>query len=384
MDLVDGLSEDLGAVRNAVPDKTMRSSPGGGADSNEASEQFQKDFLSHVEENSAGYSNATFNSRDLANLVVQASNDLEGEAKENLKRLMQFVKRDDQVLFISSFDPPEDRKSARVLNRFMELLNKSTPKWASGKADNYTLVIGNKIRYLMDLKREEREKIKEDKARLRDGLQPMWRERLDRIRRDVKEIGKQIKEAREKVFTRAITLPLGQGNWGYTSDGSKRVVIVDRSGLVPSERFVPGVRADAKLIAKQMEETMRFRANNQKLTDEEQNRYKFVAGRFDEGKTHNAYLYVYAHELGHQIHYRSGAKLVPEDSTTWRRGSTFPHSNRGISDYSRKNHNEAFAEAFAAFIFNPKALREYDEPLYKWVKSNFEVALEKAGSPLPL
>lgn len=53
---------------------------------------------------------------------------------------------------------------------------------------------------------------------------------------------------------------------------------------------------------------------------------------------------------------------------------------KGLTEYSSVNKFEAFAEAFVAFTFNPKALKQADEPLYDWVKGSMDAALSKAGA----
>lgn len=373
-DFISEMSDDVGKFRDSV-----QSRGSGGSESRrlpeEAREQYQKDFLDHVERNSAGYSTATFQPRDLANLLVQASNDLEGEAKENLKRLMDFVVKDDQVLFVSTRETPKEIRDVKTIKKFVDLLEKSYPPLRL----DYEVKLG-RIRSLV---KEMRDKIKQDQERVKNGQMPMWKERISRIRnKELKELADQLKEAREKIFAVGVTRTDNPNNWGFTNRTSRRVVVTDRSNI-PSDRFVVGERADAKLAAKQVRETMEFRAGKQKLTDEEIHQTKFVVGRFGEGKTTSAYLHVYIHELGHQIHYRSGEPLPPKDSVSLSRGSTLAESNKGISKYSTVNHQETFAEAFAAFVLNPKALRENDEPLYNWVRSNFETAIERVGAPIP-
>lgn len=380
-DLVMGLSEDLGTVRDSVSDR-------GSAEEgtkrvrfpDEASEQYQKDFLDHVERNSTSYAKSTFDHMDLANMVVQASNQLEGEAKENLKRLMDFVRKDDQVLIVSTYDNTGNKKG---IARFISLLNKSQPLWAAEK--NGMTSFERTLKYMRTLIEELKEKTAQDRQRVREGLTPLHRQRIDRLQSDLKRIGGEIRNAREKLFSRAITYPLGQGNWGFTSHDSRKTVVVDRSTLNPKDRFTPGARVDAKLIAKQMKDNIDFRASKPKLTDEEQSLSHLVVGRLPEGKVNNTYLYAYIHELGHQIHYRSGKEFPPSDSVSLNRGrGSMAINNSGISRYSNHHFNEAFAEAFSVFIFNPSALREHDEPLYNWIRSNFDKAIENVGGELKL
>lgn len=368
VELGQELSDDMVKARDSSPRVESR-----GKLPDEAKEQYQKDFVNHVDKNSAKYSNATFSPRDLANLLVQASNDLEGEAKENMKKLLQFVVKDDQVVFVSTLKETEKKRDIKTVKRFMELLEKSYPRLKL----KYNFSIGQIIK----LKEEQRVKTKEDRERKERGLPPIHSQRISGIQRELQMHGKTIKEARDKVFDAGVTRSDKEGNWGFTNGFSRRVVITDRSSI-PANRWVDGERGDAKLVSQQMRDVMDFRASKPKLSDEEQLETKFIAGRFGEGKTNSAYAYVYVHELGHQVHYRSGEGFPPSDSVSKSRGSTLYSSNRGLSKYSEHSHQETFAEAFSAFIFNPEALREHDEPMYNWVKSSFETALQKAGTPL--
>lgn len=374
IDLISEMSDGMGKVRDTVENSSPEKRPPANRLPEEAKEQYQKDFLNHVEANSAKYSNATFTPRDLANLVVQASNDLEGEAKENLKKLMEFAVKDDQVLFISTREIPKDSKDVKTVRRFAELLDKGYPFLKLNYEENINRVVELR-KELLKLKREDRE-------RKAEGLLPLHSQRINRIENiELKELTKKLNEARETVFKANITRSNNEGNWGFTSAESKRIVISDRSSI-PADRFVVGERGDARLAARQIKETIDFRASKPKMTDEEHNQTKFVAGRFADGKTSTAYLYVYIHELGHQVDFRSGqVNTGLRDSVSLSRGSTLYHSNRGISKYSTFNEREAFAEAFSAFILNPKALRDHDPPLYNWVKGAFDAAIQNAGKP---
>lgn len=370
-DLISALSDEMGKVRDVIPSRSesnvSRSVP------EEAKEQYQKDFAEHVLKNSAGYSNATFQPGDLLNLVLQASNDLEGEAKENLKKLMEFAVKDNQVLFVSTKDVPRDNRDVKTVRKFAELLDKSYPY--------LKLNFERNINFIRELKAERKEKVLADRKRKAEGLPPISRERIERIDRDIKNLSKQLKEARDKIFADNVTRSSKDSNWGFTSAQSRRVVVMDKSST-SSEKFVRGERVDVKLIARQIQETIDFRAKTPKLTDEEIFNTRFAVGRFAEGKTTNAYLHVYLHELGHQVQHRANSNVPPADSVSLKRGSTIYNTNTGISHYSRFNNHEAFAEAFATFILNPKALREHDEPLYNWVSSSLDKAMARAGAPV--
>lgn len=276
IDLVSEISDGLDRVKEAIPIKEGSGEVVMGP-SSEAKEQYQKDFIKHVEGNSINYPTASFQPRDLVNLVVQASNSLQGEAKDNLKRLMEFAIKDGQVLFIATKDDPKGRVKAKDLRRFASLLDQSYP----GLKINFE----QRIQRIVDMKKELKTKLGQDKEREKEGLLPANKQRTDRLRQDIKRAALELKEARNQIFKPGVTRSEKDGNWGFTNDTSRRVVIMDRSNI-PSDRFVKGERADTSLIARQIKETMDFRANTPKLTDDEIYRTKFVVGRFAEGENY--------------------------------------------------------------------------------------------------
>ena len=75
------------------------------------------------------------------------------------------------------------------------------------------------------------------------------------------------------------------------------------------------------------------------------------------------------HEMGHQIHYQSGALNLGRQYVK-DKGMTY------VTGYSRSNHLEQFAEAFTQYIFNPEGLQKNAPRLYKWVDETFEEAMK--------
>ena len=75
------------------------------------------------------------------------------------------------------------------------------------------------------------------------------------------------------------------------------------------------------------------------------------------------------HEMGHQIHYQSGALNLGRQYVK-DKGMTY------VTGYSRSNHLEQFAEAFTQYIFNPEGLQEKAPRLYKWVDATLDQSLK--------
>ena len=75
------------------------------------------------------------------------------------------------------------------------------------------------------------------------------------------------------------------------------------------------------------------------------------------------------HEMGHQVHYQSGALNLGRQYAK-DKGMTY------VTGYSRSNHLEQFAEAFTQYIFNPEGLQEKAPRLYKWVDATLEQSLK--------
>ena len=75
------------------------------------------------------------------------------------------------------------------------------------------------------------------------------------------------------------------------------------------------------------------------------------------------------HEMGHQVHYQSGALNLGRQYLK-DKGMTY------VTGYSRSNHLEQFAEAFTQYIFNPEGLQEKAPRLYKWVDATLDQSLK--------
>ena len=75
------------------------------------------------------------------------------------------------------------------------------------------------------------------------------------------------------------------------------------------------------------------------------------------------------HEMGHQVHYQSGALNLGRQYIK-DKGMTY------VTGYSRSNHLEQFAEAFTQYIFNPEGLQEKAPRLYKWVDATLDQSLK--------
>ena len=77
----------------------------------------------------------------------------------------------------------------------------------------------------------------------------------------------------------------------------------------------------------------------------------------------------FVHEMGHQIHYQSGAASLGQQFRKLG-GMTYP------TEYSRKNALEQFTESFVQYVFNPEGLQERAPRLYKWVDATLEQSLK--------
>ena len=75
------------------------------------------------------------------------------------------------------------------------------------------------------------------------------------------------------------------------------------------------------------------------------------------------------HEMGHQVHYQSGALNLGRQYAK-DKGMTY------VTGYSRSNHLEQFAEAFTQYIFNPEGLQDKAPRLYKWVVATLDQSLK--------
>ena len=86
-------------------------------------------------------------------------------------------------------------------------------------------------------------------------------------------------------------------------------------------------------------------------------------------KLSSSWLDTLVHEMGHQVHYQSGALSLGRQYLK-DKGMTY------VTGYSRTNSLEQFAEAFTQYIFNPEGLQEKAPRLYKWVDATLEQSLK--------
>lgn len=351
-ELGQNISEGLGKVSEEVSSR----------------DSLQENFLKILEKNSFSLPNRSFSSKDVANAVIQASNQLEGEAKENLRKMMSFVEKDKQNLVISTTHSYHNQVTDSSWVNSPEFKELTARAYAKGNPSDTVNKLRLDVENLdMNIERllkkiEVFEKNGQDTKVVVANLLEARKER--RIK---------LEELRYPDFAIAKKVLARDGVRGFTNSNSRNIILIDNPKGYGG--FNKGRATDATLISKQIQDTMERRANWASLTPEQQSATFNIVGSLGKDKFNERLLATYVHEMGHQIHYRSGIEDPPPKSTTLGRAL-----GRGISGYSNESYRETFAEAFVAFVFNPKALKQQDEPLYNWVRDNLDYALSNAGS----
>jgi hypothetical protein len=386
VDLADPVSSDLAKASGKV-------SSGKPKENDKLSSEFSK----HLEENSFTIPGRSFTHRDVANMVNQAAAGLTGEARENIDKMRQFVVRDKQVLFVSTNGgdgPFKGRGFPKWVQYedFLKLLDKSIDFQVWGPALGLMNFFGAKSfsahmkAYLdSEMFRGAKEGLKKDKA------EELKLERTIAMRRkrgwktdDQEFLLEELKRGRRttasllgsRLRNYSNIIAVSPGAMGSTNPGSRMTLLADSSKDSP---YSSSQRVDSGRLQQRVSDVISRRATAKDSTDiAELDKGTFTfAGNRKGGPNNDTILMAYVHEIGHQIQFRSGKsrESPPEDSISLNRQIA-----PGITRYSRETKNETFAEAFVAYVFNPKALRDHDEPLYNWVRDTVEKGLLNAGT----
>ena len=185
---------------------------------------------------------------------------------------------------------------------------------------------------------------------------------LAQVRKDLRTSRAYIKDLPRRYSSVSLGLPAD----GHTSSFQRSIVVTDDFDELLHSPFDKTGRVDIDGLSKGIGNNLGARAKPSLTTREAMDTYE---GR-RRGTRNESVLYTYIHETGHQVYFRAGSPPPPK--LKW----------RAPTGYGETNTDELFAESFAAYTLNPKALREYDEGLFRWVESAYAKALGNAGKPL--
>lgn len=371
IDAEDGLSKGLSEVSKGLESRDKIDEANGDK------------FLSHMKENSFEVPVRSFDGTDVAKMLNEAVDGLDGEAKVNLDKLRQFAMKDGQALLVSVpyndyLKKHGDKAAERVAkwsmsSEYIKLLDKSMPSsytFAKKKAD-----LEERIDKGTAFVKKLRERIAEREAKGYDTS--LDKSTLKKVISSLGEDKKLLGEMPMDLARRAMSL---DGVGGWTQKFSKYVVINETALSFSYDR---NRKIDPKSIQSSIASVMTQRmgaTNSTNLDALTLSTHDFTSAYSRPNSTISALrneqiLMTYVHEMGHQVHFRAGSPNPPADSVSLGRRIA-----KGITEYSTTNHFETFAEAFVAYTFNPKALRQVDEPLYNWVKGTVDSAIAKAGT----
>lgn len=348
-----------------------------------ARETLAAELSKHMKEYSFTMPGRSFDGTDVANMVNEAAN-LPGEAGENVAKMQFFILKDKQGLWIGETMEKYAEKTGTLGVREF---NKKDVPWAMtpeyrtllermghGEALERIKQAESRLSQNKELEKSVKEKIEIDKKYGIDPKDNFRSNELKNIRKQMRDDKEVIKDAPRRLSSFAFA---EEGADGSTASWKRTVSVADNGGAFHAG-FDKGRKVNAQEIQDGVGKVMSERA---KLDELEGSKRSMVAiDTFSGGsplKSRNEkVLYVYTHEVGHQVYFRAGSPPPPPDSVSER------WKERGITGYAATNRDELFAESFALYTFNPKVLKEVDRPLYDWVDSTVNTAMTNAGNPL--
>lgn len=383
VEMEEGISQDLGRVSKKVGNSRNTSQP--------SKDPLAVSFSNHFKENSFAIPGRSYTGEDLANMINQVASGLTGEARENIDKLRKFVVEDRQVLFITTHNTDKPFKRGlppwALSDNYLKMLDKALDfqEWSKylyiGPVGSTFLSSGRNGLKEAKSKRRERKRLKAKELKLLETIKTRRKKGLDTSREEYSlDLNRSIRSRDAKSFTRNLrpfsnVISFAEGANGLTYRAGRLILMADNRtiGMVP---FSKSQKVDAKDLQSRISQVIERRAKATETTDIKKldsDTYHFSGKRQE--WNNGSILMTYIHEVGHQVHWRGGMPDPPSNSTSLNR-SIAP----GITRYSTEAPIETFAEAFVAYTLNPKALRNYDFPLYSWVKETLELALSNAGS----
>jgi hypothetical protein len=317
----------------------------------------------YISENSFALPNTRFTGSDVGEMVDDIINQ---QPDGNMRKLVDFAKKDGQVLFISE---TEQGLAKRLGIYGVRDFNKQDVPWALSAEYKTQLqkALGPDVfrdesfhsERLPTLKRMEKE-MKEKIARAKESGwdDTISRNTLKNIRKDIKQSNDYLADLPRRYSSHA----LGSIADGHTSSYTRRVVLTDDSNELLHGAFDRGRKVSAADLRKGISETLSARAGGDVSSR------TFDVRRY--GGRKESIAYTYTHETGHQVFFRAGSPPPPK-----LKGNT-------PTGYAELNTDELFAESWSAYIFDPAGLKQFDKGLYDWVESTLGKAMKNAGRPL--
>lgn len=346
-----------------------------------------RDFALHLKKNSFVSPKGSYYPEDLAKAVNNLSSILEGPAEENIDKLKKFVITSDQKLAISSHRKTIDNRVVpwAVSQVFLDFLDSSLDykKWArAGNRDifnSYGWVTFNSAYY--GLKKDHipsfisrlRKAREEEKVSRYKTLYEMDNSGLEfkYVKMELEYISNQRRfwtsciSGVSREFSNVICL--SEDTTGFTFSYGNLVVVKGHEGRNKSLKVKP--YKTLMSMKTNVEKVMKLRSSVYPLSRIDRDLTYSFGCPFD--GTELITISTYIHEVGHQIYFKEKYK-PPKNSISLGR-----NLNRGITDYSTESDDEAFAEAFVAYVLNPEVLMQHDKPLYDWVNDTVNTVLSR-------
>lgn len=388
VDLASDISTDTGKVAKEIESRPKATSKKPPEDETKGKAEALKQ---HLKENSFTLPGKSFGGEDIANMVNQAAKDLDGEARENISKLMDFIVRDKTGVFVT-----ESKDTYFATNGGPKGALDKAKKWALSKEflslldRTFGVNVNNNFT-------EMKEKMEEGVKQLRSRVALLKKaiEDVEKFGGDARGERGLLNQLNNMLATRENDLKLlparvggiifgGSNADGWTMQNARFVAVQEDSKNFLHGPYDKNRGINSKGMQDSIAETMekRAKATNAQAKDIAVGTFHFSSGfgwdRMGKDARNEQILLTFTHEMGHQIHYRAGVPDPPPNLPSM----SASRVAKGITDYATVNPREMFAEAFVAYTYNPAALRKQDPKLYDWVNSTVNTALANAGSPI--
>jgi hypothetical protein len=334
------------------------------------------EFKQHVVENSFTLPGRRFKGADIADMVNTGAS-IGGEVGKTFAELRDFVVKDKQVTFVSeTFRTTAKRFGAEGVR---ELVQSDVP-WAFTPEylQQVKTAFGVDWQAVVAKRRTDHEKLlAEDKLlkkQIADAEARGWDPYIEKNRRT--NVLRNIKENRSFFKTlswRHSNYVLCDECDGFAGSWGHFVTLMDDSQELLHGSFDHARKPRIDDLTQAVGQTLKKRSAPGPLSARDDSDTFDPRSKLP-GQDHRneSVLYTYVHETGHQIYYRSNA-VNPDGDT--------PKGTRP-SGYADMNNDEFFAESFAAYVFNPDALKAFNPEIHSWVQSRYREAMRNAG-PAP-
>jgi len=341
-------------------------------------------FMKTIRQRSVARPGATYDGGSMAAGLLKLC-DEPGETGRQARRVAKFLRDSNIVTVVDRVRPTSRRgNDANTVVQEKEVKHLLTKEAIGLLGERSPLIkrIADSITYSNDLIRHHRRSLKELKISIEEDKKMGW-DTLEVTKEAVKHHKEGLKMAQEDraIMYRSLT-HLTQGKPEAHGMATREGLLLMRDDPDYDQPWSPTGYSAADMSAAARRHLIAGKKTSHFAVSHSGNTWS--------EKT----LGTYVHELGHMVHFASGdarntlAVLPFELQTRIReKDDTNPLSpligkpEYFVSDYSRTNRLELFAETFTAFVLAPEQLRKQQPDLYNWVDDTLRRAQQSPQLP---